>query len=377
MQRILLLSFSTLMIDPRVRRHASALAGKYHVVTAGYGAAPGYGDEHVTIPQPAPSSYVKKALKAAFLLFRVFSPVYWLDDDKRAAVELLKAQNFDLVIANDASSLPVAFALAADQVPVIVDMHEYAPGEQVAGWKWKYFWRGYPTYLCQRFLPRAAHVVTVCESIAGLYQEEFLTERPSVVMNCPQYIEVEPKPVGDTIRLIHHGVADPSRQLELMAEAVLLLDERFTLDFMLMGTNQAYLNTLQQKYEGSRIRFRAPVPMPLIAQTLNEQYDVGIYLLADEAVNCQFALPNKVFEYMQARLALAISPNHEMAALVRATGIGVVAEDFTPAALARVLRGLDVTKIESMKCASHQAAKTYSSESIYHDFQRRIDAVLG
>lgn len=377
MQRILLLSFSTLVIDPRVRRHASALAGNYHVVTAGYGTAPEYGDEHIIIPQPLPSSYVKKALKAACLLFRVFSPVYWLDGDKRAALEILKAHKFDLIIANDASSLPVAFALAGDQVPVIVDMHEYAPGEQVAGWKWKYFWRGYPAYLCRRFLPHAAHVVTVCDSIAGLYHSEFLDERPSVVMNCPQYIEAQPRPVGATIRLVHHGVADPSRQLELMAEAVLLLDERFTLDFMLMGTNQAYLNTLQQKYEGSRIRFRAPVPMPLIAQTLNEQYDVGIYLLADEAVNCQFALPNKVFEYMQARLALAISPNHEMAALVRATGIGVVAEDFTPAALARVLRGLDATKIESMKCASHQAAKTYSSESIYHDFQRRIDAVLG
>ncbi|MFK3774623.1 glycosyltransferase [Pseudomonas sp. NPDC089406] len=377
MQRILLLSFSTLLIDPRVRRHASALAGKYHVVTAGYGAAPGYGDEHVQVPQPAPSSYVKKALKAASLLLRAYSPVYWLDDDKRAAVELLKGQAFDLIIANDASSLPVAFALAGDTVPVIVDMHEYAPGEQVAGWKWKYFWRGYPTYLCRRFLPRAAHVVTVCDSIAGLYQREFLSERPSVVMNCPQYIEAQPRPVGEHIRLVHHGVADPTRQLELMAQAVLMLDDRFTLDFMLMGTNQAYLDSLKQQYQSSRIRFRDPVPMPLIAQTLNEQYDVGIYLLADEAINCQFALPNKLFEYMQARLALAISPNHEMAALVNATGIGVVSEDFTPAALARVLQGLDAAKIESMKQASHEAASTYSSGAIYHDFQRRIDAAMG
>ncbi len=377
MQSILLLSFSTLIIDPRVRRHASALTSKYHVVTAGYGAAPGYSDEHVQILQPGLSSYFRKALKAMALLLRAYSPVYWLDEDKRSAVELLKGYEFDLIIANDVSSLPVAFALAGGRVPVIVDMHEYAPGEQVGGWKWKFFWRGYPTYLCQRFLPQAAHVVTVCDSIAGLYQSEFLTERPSVVMNCPQYIEVQPRPVGDGIRLIHHGVADPSRQLELMAEAVLLLDERFTLDFMLMGTNQVYLDSLRKKYQSSRIRFRDPVAMPLIAQTLNEQYDVGIYLLADESINCQFALPNKVFEYMQARLALAISPNYEMAALVNATGIGVVSEDFTPAALARVLQELDSAKIEAMKQASHQAARTYSSESIYHDFQRRIDAVLG
>ncbi|PJE43432.1 MAG: hypothetical protein CUR33_09145 [Pseudomonas sp.] len=375
MQRVLLLSFSTLVSDPRVRRHALALADSYYVVTAGYGEAPGYGNEHIQIPRPTPTCYFKKFLKAVFLLLRVYSPVYWLDDDKRAALKLLKSlEAFDLVIANDAPSLPVAFFSAGTSVPVVADMHEFAPGEQLPGWKWNLFWKGYPQYLCRRFLPRANHVLTVCDSIAELYRQEFLVTLPGVLMNCPSYLEAVPKEVGEKIRLIHHGAGCPSRKLELMAEAALLLDERFEFDFMLVESDSAYCSWLKETYEGQRIRFREPVPMPLISEVLNRDYDIGVFLLEPEAISYKYALPNKLFEFMQARLAVVVSPNHEMARLVRSTSVGVVSEDFSSASLARAINALDEATIMSMKRASAVAAQRYCAETVYSDFKRLADA---
>jgi len=375
MKTVLLLSFSSLSRDPRVLRHAVALAESFHVVTAGYGGAPGFGHEHVEIDQPKTSGLIKKFFKAFFLLFRMYAPVYWLDDDKRSALHLLKSRKFDLIVANDASSLPVAFSISSEVTPVIVDMHEFAPGEQLSGWKWNCFWKGYPTYLCKKYLPKASHVVTVCDSIAQLYQDYFLSDKPSVIMNCPAYIEVNPRALGEKIRLIHHGVGSPSRKLELMAEAALLLDDRFTLEFMLVESDARYCEGLRAKYESSKITFRDPVLMPLISRVLNENYDMGIFILEPEAINYQYALPNKLFEFIQARLAVAVSPSHEMAAVVRSTGVGVVAEDFTSVSMAKAINALDREQIASMKKASSAASQSYSSEAVYRDFKRLVDAV--
>ncbi len=375
MKTVLILSFSNLQRDPRVRRHAQALEGRFRVVTAGYGGAPGYGDQHVEIPEPGRSSVPKKLAKALCLLLRLYAAVFWLDSDKRVGLQRLKGQQFDLIIANDASSLPVAFSLSGPQLPVVADMHEFAPGEQLSGWKWNLFWKGYPHYLCRRFLPKANHVLTVCDSIAELYHQEFLVALPDVLMNCPGYIDAAPKQVGEKIRLIHHGLGCPSRKLELMAESALLLDERFEFDFMLVESDSAYCRWLKQTYAGGRIRFREPVPMPLIAEVLNRDYDVGVFLLEPEAINYKYALPNKLFEFMQARLAVAVSPSHEMARLVRSTGVGVVADDFSSASLARAINALDEATIMSMKRASAVAAQRYCAETAYSNFKRLADVL--
>ena len=47
------------------------------------------------------------------------------------------------------------------------------------------------------------------------------------------------------------------------------------------------------------------------------QYDVGVFLLPASFPNQVHVLPNKLFDYIQARLAVAIGPSHEMAEVVR------------------------------------------------------------
>jgi hypothetical protein len=85
-------------------------------------------------------------------------------------------------------------------------------------------------------------------------------------------------------------------------------------------------------------------------------YELGLFLLEPTNFNYLHALPNKFFEFVQARLAVAIGPSPEMARLVRAHDLGVVAEDFTPAALARALQTLTVGKIAHYKQNAHRAA---------------------
>jgi hypothetical protein len=150
--------------------------------------------------------------------------------------------------------------------------------------------------------------------------------------------------------------------MEEMLRVADLLDDRFSVDFVLVEASPGYRDELVARASHNpRVRFPPPVAMRDIVQMANS-YDIGLYLLQPTNFNHLHALPNKFFEFIQGRLALAVGPSPEMARVVRSYGCGVVASDFTPEALAAALNGLDATQIAAFKQASHAAAATLSAE---------------
>jgi len=79
----------------------------------------------------------------------------------------------------------------------------------------------------------------------------------------------------------------------------------------------------------------------------------------------QYALPNKLFEFIQARLAVIIGPSLDMADIVNEFNCGFVADDFNPKAMTRLLNDLTKAEIEVAKKQSNTAAKVlcYEEES--------------
>src|SRR5690606_15907970 len=112
-----------------------------------------------------------------------------------------------------------------------------------------------------------------------------------------------------------------------------------------------------------------------LVSTLNG-YDLGVHVLPPVNFNNANALPNKVFDYVQARLGLVVGPTPEMAALAREHGVGLVAEDFTAEALAAVLDSLTPERVRELKAASHAAARELSAETAVQGWARAIDALL-
>src|SRR5690606_24606948 len=92
--------------------------------------------------------------------------------------------------------------------------------------------------------------------------------------------------------------------------------------------------------------------------------------------NYRFALPNKLFEFIQARLAVAVSPSPEMARLVRDAGCGVVADGFTPKQFAACLRSLDHAAVNEFKQRSDAVARDLSSEKNNIRFMQLVDDLM-
>ncbi|MEL5992047.1 hypothetical protein ACOKGD_10895 [Microbacterium phosphatis] len=358
--RILCISLSPIERDARVLRQLSVLTEFGDVTTVGYGETPPGVARHVRVPDDRLSLPQTPfgVLRLGLLAHR---SVELAAPGVAFAHRALAGESFDLVVANDARVLALAFELAGD-APVWADMHEWAPEERTHVLAWKLLVAPFMVHLCRRYLPRAAAVTTVGGEIAKLYERDFGV-RPEVMRNAAPFADLEPTAVpDDRIRLVHSGGAVHGRNLELMIDAVKRLDERFTLDLYLVPAADGgkYLGELRARAGGDeRIRFNDPVAPGDLPRTLNA-YDVGVFWIPPVHTNARLTLPNKLFDYVQARLAVAIGPTVEMVSVLKEHDLGVVARDFTVEASAASLETLTAADVARYKANAHASARALS-----------------
>ena len=113
-------------------------------------------------------------------------------------------------------------------------------------------------------------------------------------------------------------MASKERGIEKMIEMMEYLDSRFTLDLMLVKTaDEEYFKNLESQVSQTKnTRIIPTVPFEEIIP-FTSQYDIGFYILQPTNFNGYNALPNKFFEFIQARLAIAIGPSPEMSKYVK------------------------------------------------------------
>ena len=348
------LSFSPLHRDARVQRQIRALKTICRVTAMGWTDPCIEGVRFVDVSR-RPLTILQKAYKGVPLKAGCFETVYHSEESVRKATEALADHDFGLIVANDIDTLPVVLT-HRERAKILFDAHEYAPRQFEQWFLWRFFIQKYNEHLCRTRIPQVDAMTTVGPAIADEYARVFGV-RPSVILNAPYYHAAPPVPRdGDIIRMVHHGGLSRSRRLETMIDAMAELEDHFRLDFMLIENNPRYLKLLKKRASSdSRVRFIPPVEPDRIVELLSD-YDVGLYSLPPYSFNAHHALPNKFFDFIQARLCVAIGPSTEMKRIVEQYDCGVVAKDFTAHALAETLRTLDRQKVEACRQAADIAA---------------------
>lgn len=270
--------------------------------------------------------------------------------------------SFDLILANDAETWPLAIELKANHptAKVIFDAHEQYAKEFSDLLSWKWFHKSFVSYVCKNYIPKADKFLTVCDGIAKDYAEEYGV-KSNLILNTPDFeSDLAPSTVGSIIQIVHHGIANRSRKIEKMIRLMDYLDDRFELKLVLVPTDHKYLDELETLAFGKKIEFLDPVPTVEISSFLNS-FDIGLFILEPVNFNYAFALPNKFFEFIQGRLAIAIGPSHEMRKIVIEEEIGIVASSFDEVEMANLLNSLTRRDIMTMKENSHRIAMKYSN----------------
>ena len=360
--RILVLIYTPFSSAPRALKQVQYLRDSYDVTTAGFGATGVEGVPHVQIPDGAAQrgGLLGRMLYLLLLLVRIHRPIPALSARDRDAVRLLGDGGWDVVIAHDLWALAGGLRLAPRR-GVVLDFHEYAPREGEHSALWRLLMRPYVEWMMRTLVPRVADIVTVGQGIADEYRRRY-DLASTVVVNATPFQDLEPGPVSDPLRLVHSGIAAPERRLDIMIDAVRASTSAATLDLYLVDSS-GELERLRRRADGDpRIRFRDPVPYRELLSTLN-RYDVGLSVLPPTTFNLAWCLPNKFFDFIQARLGVIVGPSPEMARFVEANGIGEVLADFDPATLAAAIDALDADRVAGWKAASHAHAAALSSES--------------
>ncbi len=387
--RVLILSHSFLDRDSRVRRQISALLPDHAVHTAGFSPSGLAVADHINLEQeavpqdlPVPlRKMVAFSVRARRWVYRDrlkwAEQAYW-EGHHRRSLRRLRAVQPHLIIANDLEALPLGVALAAGQCPLIFDAHEFSPRQQDGDPEWMRRFHAYRTDLCRLYMPQAQACFTVSPSIANAY-EELTGVKPEVLLNAPPYQDLAPvTTTGGPIALVHHGIATPYRDTEGL---VRMMDP-------LQGTHELHLYLDFNGERGYEDGVRAlcaerphvhlyPAMEPdLIHVTIN-RFDVGIHHLPPSSFNHLHALPNKLFDFVQARLAIAVGPNPAMADLVKGSGSGVVAAGYTLQDLATAIQGMTRTHIEHYKANAHHQARTLSSQAGDDLLRRTVQQWIG
>lgn len=356
-RRLLILSFSPIAADARVLKQVTEFSGRYEVITCGYGEAPAGVARHIRIPDGERIN----DLDGRLITLRWYSRAYWRLSAVRWARGALSGLQVDAAIANDVEAVPVALGLRPRH-GVHADLHEYSPRlhEEIPAWLKRI--KPYYDWLCRRYVKRASSWSTVSEGLAREYSRQF-GFAPVIVTNAAPYAELRPRDIGDPIRLVHSGACLKNRNLMALVEGVDAAGGAATLDLFLTPNDPGLLAELESRASRSPwVEVRDPVPYRELVPTLNG-YDVGVHLLPPVNFNNEWALPNKIFDYVQARLGVIVGPSAEMAKVVEEYGFGAVTRDFGADALRQVVVGLDGATVSDWKRLADVHARELSSET--------------
>jgi len=366
---LLILSFSDISADARVLKQVEHFSTSYEVTTCGYGPSPSSDVTHIEVP----GDRVIWRYDRAALLLRRYRHAYWTNPAIEWTAGALSDMRFDVVLANDVDAVGLALSLHPAH-GVHADLHEYAPRQKEELPRWRWFVAPFIAWMCRTFVAHAQSWTTVSGGLAREYLRVFGFDA-QVVTNASPYLSLSPTPVGDPIRLVHSGACLRNRHLMTLIDGVEVASRAVTLDLYLTPNDPAYLAELRSRAAGvPGVRVHDPLPYSELVRALNG-YDVGVFVLPPVNFNYEWALPNKLFDFVQARLAVLVGPSAEMAAYVREYGLGSITDDFSAAALGRAIDELDVDSVTGFKRRADASADSLSAEAQVAIWDRALAAL--
>ncbi|WP_396274496.1 glycosyltransferase [Hyphomonas sp.] len=281
----------------------------------------------------------------------------------REAVSNLKGPA--LWIANDWPMLPIATEAAATKGGIVVyDSHEFALEEFAERPEWRQYVRPVVAHVEAKYIRDARVISSVSPGITAHLDATYRVPAAHLTLrNAPAYQATDPRPTSYPARLLYHGLVSPGRGLEALIESAANWKPGYTLTIRGPASPPDYMDQLAalagRLGVNARVSFEGPVPMTSLVAAAR-QFDIGLMALPGHSAHTRFALPNKLFEYMMAGLALAVTDLEEMVALLDATSAGFSLGNGSASAIAAALNALTREEIDRMRAAALDAAKRYN-----------------
>lgn len=248
----------------------------------------------------------------------------------------------DILLANDLDTLlPNYLASKLSNLPLVYDSHELFTEvpELIERPHIQSVWLRIETFI----VPKLKHCYTVCNSIANYYNLKYKTNFKTI-RNVP-FKRTDnlngkfPFTTNNHKIILYQGALNKGRGLELMIESMNHVNNAI---FVMIGSGDIEKELFQQVKElklTTKVKFISRIT-PEELQNLTPLADLGLSIEEDLGLNYSFALPNKVFDYIQAQIPILVSDLIEMEQIVKQYNVGEIILDRNPKALANQITAM-------------------------------------
>lgn len=263
----------------------------------------------------------------------------------------LMFKNVDVLFANDLDTLPANYlASVLKKIPLIYDSHEYfTEVPELSDRKHvQSIWKG----IERKIVPRLKYMFTVNDSIAKLYMDEYkipvhvvrnVPVRDHAILPSKQELRKELSLPADKILVIMQGAGiNIHRGAE---EALEALHDMPGVMLLIIGSGDVF-PAIQKKVVDKQ--WKNILVIPKLPYEQLKRYttacDIGLTLDKPNNLNYKFSLPNKLFDYLHAGLAIVASDLPEVKKIVQKYKVGEVIPEYSIRAIAQTVNRLSQQK---------------------------------
>jgi len=251
----------------------------------------------------------------------------------------------DLIFANDLDTLPASFIAhkLKRRSKIVYDSHElFTEAPELEGRFVKKIWERIEKLI----LPKLDHIITVNDSIAEIFKSKY-RKTIIVIRNVSEkfdWSELKSKkdigiPEDKELIIVQGSGLNIDRGIEEAILAMQLIDNAILLivgDGDVIPNAKELVKTHQLE---TKVLFFGKRPYKELMQ-FTRHASIGLALDKPKSLNYRFALPNKLFDYIQANTAVICSNLIEIQKIVEKYKIGISIETISPEAIAETINGL-------------------------------------
>lgn len=318
MARIILFATTDIVCDQRVHRTSMSLHNAGHKVLT-------VGRRLKTTPKMIERKYKVKN----FRLFFTKGPLFYFSFNLRIFLFLLFSK-FDLVCSNDLDSiLGCRLGCFFRGKSLVYDSHElFTEVPELINRKFtRWIWLTIEKW-CVKGVQYSS---TVSQSIADEYYKRYGLKM-EVIRNVPFKNEI----IGHKANrptLIYQGALNKGRGIDL---AINMMNHLSCYYLLIVGEGDLEVDLRRSVINQNlldRVEFRGRLSAEEMHNLTCKSW-LGLSLEEDICMNYRYALPNKIFDYVQALIPVLVSDLPEMKKVVKDYGIGIIADSRDPKQLA-------------------------------------------
>jgi glycosyltransferase involved in cell wall biosynthesis len=254
----------------------------------------------------------------------------------------LMCKHYDIIVSNDLDTLPACFiASKLKRKPIVYDSHEYFTEvpELINRPRIQKIWERIEKLI----VPRLQHCYTVSPGIAEIYHEKY-GNNFKLVRNLPKKMSDKKStdtPVlpfaADVPFVIYQGAINLGRGVE---EAIKAMKHVENLQLVIAGDGDKYQECQQivrNENLADKIIFTGRLSPESLAN-ITPHASIGLSIEKDMGLNYRLALPNKLFNYIQAGVPVLASSLPEIKNIVKTYNVGILIDEVTPENIAAGLK---------------------------------------